>query len=36
VGYSVGPIEILKGINLELLSGTCCVLLGPNGAGKST
>ena len=36
VGYSVGPIEILKSINLELLSGTCCVLLGPNGAGKST
>ena len=36
VGYSVGSIEILKSINLELLSGTCCVLLGPNGAGKST
>ena len=36
VSYSVGPIEFLKSIKLELRSGSCCVLLGPNGAGKST
>ena len=36
LGYSVGSLDILKGVDLELLSGNCCALLGPNGAGKST
>ncbi len=36
VCYSVGSLEILKEVNIELQSGTCSILLGPNGAGKST
>jgi branched-chain amino acid transport system ATP-binding protein len=33
-GY--GPIEVLKGINLEVRSGEIVAVLGANGAGKST
>jgi len=36
VDYLAGTQEILRDVNLDLESGTCCVLLGPNGAGKST
>jgi len=36
IGYSIGARELLKKVNLEMRSGTCCILLGPNGAGKST
>ncbi|MFL9927364.1 amino acid ABC transporter ATP-binding protein [Herbaspirillum lusitanum] len=31
-----GDKEILKGIDLDVLPGTCTVLLGPSGSGKST
>ncbi len=31
-----GPVEILKGINLDLDDGEFLVLLGPSGCGKST
>jgi ABC-2 type transport system ATP-binding protein len=33
---SFGKDEVLKGINLEIQSGTMMALLGPNGAGKTT
>ena len=33
-GY--GPIEVLHGVDLPVLSGAVVTLLGPNGAGKST
>ena len=33
---SFGKNEVLKGINLEIQSGTMMALLGPNGAGKTT
>ncbi len=33
---SVGEIEILKGVNLEVEEGSTTVLMGPNGSGKST
>lgn len=33
---SYGDLEVLKGINLEVRSGTMLALLGPNGAGKTT
>ena len=36
MGYSVGTLEVLKKISLELPDGKRCILLGPNGAGKST
>jgi ABC-type sugar transport system ATPase subunit len=31
-----GPIEVLKGVNLEIEAGTVVGLVGDNGAGKST
>ncbi len=31
-----GKRQVLKGIDIELLHGTCLGLLGPNGAGKTT
>jgi Fe-S cluster assembly ATP-binding protein len=33
---SLGGLEILKGVDLELPSGELHVLMGPNGSGKST
>lgn len=33
---SFGDIEIIRGVDLELLSGERHALIGPNGAGKST
>lgn len=33
---SFGPVEILKGVDLELRAGAITVLMGANGAGKST
>ena len=31
-----GPLDVLKGINLEIESGEFTVLVGPSGCGKST
>ena len=31
-----GPVEAVRGLNLEVLAGECFGLLGPNGAGKTT
>jgi lipooligosaccharide transport system ATP-binding protein len=36
VRKSYGPIEAVKGLDLDVPIGTCVGLLGPNGAGKST
>ena len=36
VKKSFGPVEVLHGINLDLVPGTITALLGENGAGKST
>ncbi|MEU4790949.1 amino acid ABC transporter ATP-binding protein [Micromonospora tulbaghiae] len=36
VHKSFGPLEVLKGIDLQVRSGEVCCLLGPSGSGKST
>src|SRR5690606_36080436 len=36
VGYRVGAVSILCGIDLEIASGPPMILLGPNGSGKTT
>ena len=36
VWVSFGPLEVLKGINLEIASGSRTVIIGPSGSGKST
>jgi len=33
---NIGPAPILRGLNLEVPSGTMCGLIGRNGAGKTT
>ncbi|MCR5210254.1 MAG: ABC transporter ATP-binding protein [Lachnospiraceae bacterium] len=35
-GDSSNRVEVLKGVNCEVLDGEICVLLGPSGSGKST
>ncbi|MEU8871796.1 amino acid ABC transporter ATP-binding protein [Streptomyces javensis] len=36
VHKSFGPLEVLRGIDLEVRSGEVAVVLGPSGSGKST
>jgi len=36
VRKSFGPIEIIKGVNLDVAHGEFCVFVGPSGCGKST
>jgi polar amino acid transport system ATP-binding protein len=36
VHKSFGPLEVLKGIDLEVRTGEVCCVLGPSGSGKST
>ncbi|HVZ45795.1 MAG TPA: ABC transporter ATP-binding protein [Ramlibacter sp.] len=31
-----GPVEIIRGVDLQVMRGERCALIGPNGAGKST
>ena len=33
---SFGPVDVLKGIDLEVKDGEFCVFVGPSGCGKST
>jgi lipooligosaccharide transport system ATP-binding protein len=36
VRKSFGPVQAVRGLDLDVPEGTCVGLLGPNGAGKST
>ena len=31
-----GPIEVIKGVNIDIGKGEFCVFVGPSGCGKST
>ena len=36
VRKSFGPVDIIKGVSLEIADGEFCVFVGPSGCGKST
>ena len=36
VWKSFGQLDVLKGINLEVMPGSVTCLIGPSGSGKST
>ena len=36
INKSFGPVDVLKGVNLDAYAGQVTALVGDNGAGKST
>ena len=36
VGKAFGNLEIIRGVNLDIVSGQRHAIIGPNGAGKTT